>query len=378
MATVRQRVKNKLLAGARTLRVASNPRLLYLEVSNKLRSSKRLDGVIVTLTVYNNYGNVIQRYALQQFLAKNGYRFGMLDLHNSTPNKNHVNLRIFVKKYLTQEKFSIKKSARHSAYIVGSDQVWRHFSINKTWNQFGIQFLHFVKNESANRIAYAASFGVDTLEEAGINEWHQKMIKPLMKKFNAVSVRENSGRGLAKKLGAGKVAQVLDPTLLLNARDYEQLIERAKLLRAQSEKVFFYLIQQTPLTESAIEYYTHETDGGVYGILPYERGVKLPSVETWLNSIRNAEFVVTDSYHALVFSIIFHTDFIVFDKSLGGLARIKELLEPLGLEDRIVIQGNKKRYSPQHKPINWRGVEEKLAGQRKTSSDWLFQALLKE
>lgn len=360
-----QKVRNKLRLRARAR-----------ELKRRFTSSQ-VDGAIVTLTVYNNYGNVLQRFALQRLLSNNGLSFTMLDLKTDPVNPKHRNLKKFADKYLTQEFFDKDVSRYFKAYVVGSDQVWRHFSVNKTWEKFSIQFLEFVKNPRAKRVAYAASFGVDTLEEADIDETLAGKIRPLLRKFDAVSVREHSGVGMAKKLGANKVKQVLDPTLLLPASEYADLINASPLKATDSHDVFYYLIQQTPLTHAAISHYEKQHKTEAFGILPYDptNPNLLPTIEEWLKAIRDAKIVVTDSYHAVAFSIIFHTDFIVFDKQLGGIARIKELLEPLGLADRIVIQGKQIRYASKHAPINWQKVETALKKNRKASVDWLLGAL---
>jgi hypothetical protein len=345
------------------------------QLKGRILSSK-FDGAIVTLTVYNNYGNVLQRYALQKFLAIQNYNFTILDLKKDRINPNHKNLKNFTNKYVQQDVFSERASKYYKAYIVGSDQVWRHFSVNKTWKQFGIQFLDFVKYEKTKRIAYAASFGVDSLEEADINDFLFKKINPLIKKFDRVSVREKSGIQLAKKLGATKVEQVIDPTLLLESGIYSELIKEAKL-KKKSSPIFYYLIQRTPLINESIYLYEQKYKGIAWGILPYSPTLTepLPEVEAWLKGIRDARIVITDSYHAVAFSIIFHTDFIVFDKELGGTARIEELLKSLGLEDRLIKQDKNKKYVDNHHPINWIEVDKKLESMQKTSAAWLINSL---
>lgn len=360
------------------VRVKVSPRIRVQQVKRIAKSRIKFDGAIVTLTVFNNYGNVIQRYALQHFLKQNGFKFNMLDFHSGVVNKNHRHLRKFVNKYLIQEKFHPRLSKFYKIYIVGSDQVWRHFSINKGWGKFGSQFLSFVSSNKAHRVAYAASFGVDTFEDADIDEKRKNKIKPLVEKFNAISMREGSGKDLVEQLGGKDVSQVLDPTMLLNSSDYTKLVNNSKHADKMNSKVFFYLIEQTVLTESALEYYSEMEDTAPEGILPYAKDTVLPAMEQWLKGIRDANIVVTDSYHAVVFSIIFHTDFVVFDKKGGGIARIAELLKPLGLDDRIVIQGNKKTFTPRYKPVNWDSVDNILDKKRKESADWLLDALSKE
>lgn len=360
------------------IRSKIKPRTRLKQVKSIAMSLLKYDGAIVTLTVYNNYGNVIQRYALQKFLANHGYTFNMLDLHKSKINKYHKKIKKFADRYLDQDTFNPKVAKYYKTYIVGSDQVWRHFSVNRKWKNFGIQFLDFVTSNRTNRIAYAASFGVDSFEAADIDEKRKAKIKPLMEKFNHISVREKSAMGMVKELGGVSSDHVLDPTFLLPVSDYDALIASSKFKDKKSAPVFYYLIDPTPLIQSTIEYYEQKTNSKSVGVLPYlhpYRGIDLPTMEYWLKSIRDADIVIADSYHAVVFSIIFHTDFIVFDKKGGGLARIAELLEPLGLGDRIVIQGNKSRYNEKHKPIDWKKVDKELNKKRSESSDWLINAI---
>lgn len=336
------------------------------------------EGAIVTLTVYNNYGNVLQRYALQKFLAENNYKYHMFNFHKGGVSKHHMQVKEFVDRYISQASFNPRLAGRYKAYIVGSDQVWRYFSVNKDWKNFGPQFLNFVKNNEAKKIAYAASFGVDSLQDAGIVGDRRGVISRLMGRFDAISVRESSAVGMVDELTGMNAVQTLDPTLLLSADIYEGLIEASKSSKDKSSAIFYYLIDPTPLIQSFIKQNELALEEEADGVLPYlspYRGDDIPSVEYWLKGIRDAEIVITDSYHAVVFSLIFHTEFVIFDKKGGGIARITELLEPLGLADRIIVQGEKTEISNQFKPINWKKVDAVLAKSKKHSSEWLLRNL---
>ncbi len=374
-----KKIDNLTTSTAQKLRKRISPRVRARQAKALVKRHAKYDGAIVTLTVYNNYGNVIQRFALQKFLEMNNYKYVMFDLHTGEVNKHHRHVKKFVDKYLVQEKFNPRVSKFYKTYIVGSDQIWRHFSVNKGWKNFGIQFLSFVNNPKTKRVAYAASFGVDSLEEAGIVDRRKEKVTPLIKKFDHISVREASGVQLAEELGAKKVEQVLDPTLLIQARTYSALVNRSSVKDKEVSKVFYYMIDPTDLIKSTISQYEERYETKSKGILPYlgpYRGVALPSMEKWLKSIRDAEVVVTDSYHAVIFSIIFHTPFVVFDKKGGGTARIMELLKPLGLEDRVIEQSKRKSVDiKKFKTINWEKVEGILDKKRAHSGKWLLDSL---
>jgi nucleoside-diphosphate-sugar epimerase len=352
------------------------PILLPFQIKSHLFSRIFYDGAIVTLTGNYNYGSVMQRWALQKTLKSCGYKFKLMDfkfmLAMSKKTGDRANVAKFVNKHLDKETFNPHFSKFYKAYIVGSDQVWRDF-FNNDWNKFGRFFLNFVKGKSVKRIGYAISFGTDTLAGANIDAAKEKKIRPLVKKFNSISVREQSGTSLVKQLG-GSAVRVLDPTLLLDAKKYSALVDNSKFSKKRTAPLFFYILDTNKYKEKIIDYYSETMQLDKDGIFP-NNGKPLPPPEIWLKGFRDSRLVITDSFHGMVFSIINHTPFFVFANKARGIARMTELLDMLGIQNRIIVEGADVATLSENLSIDWDEVDKKLAEYRAESIQWLQKSL---
>lgn len=351
------------------------PRTRIKQIKAYRESRNHYDGAIVTLCGYYNYGSMIQRYALQQFLLEHGMRFRLLDLefmHKSGKKAgDRTLLKQFALDYFDQTPFKPQYAKYYRAYIVGSDQVWRPYF--KDWSKYGIFFLNFVSSDEAKRVAYAASFGESTLTKAGVDGSKQRMIRPLLKKFDAISVREESGIGLVRWLGC-KAEHVLDPTLLMSASFYSEIVNRSQYSDNETGDLFYYILDESEKKKEVIDSVSSLMGvNSVSGLTP-NNGLPLRPLEEWLKGFRDSKFVITDSFHGMVFSIINHTDFIVFGNRLRGIARIAELLGELGLDDRIAYEEDDFNLSS-YSAIDWDSVDEKLEPLKRKSQKWLLDAL---
>lgn len=341
------------------------------------RKYRNADGAILTLTGYYNYGNIIQRYALQEFLRQSGLNF-VSYWHEQliAPNTHPERLRYtkqFVDKWIVRKQFD--PGDNFPAYIVGSDQVWRNWGYLNEKDDLGYYFLNFTQNKPTKRIAYAASLGQNSLTEAMVSDDFIKYVEPLIQKFDGVSMREKSGAEAVRKAWGIKAAQVIDPTMLLTSKDYDHLIKESPYTLTATEPIFTYVLidneEKTRILEE-IKKATNLKANGLY----LENPDTLPPIEQWLKGFRDAELVVTDSFHGMVFSIINNTPFVVLESEAGGVARIISLLSQLGLEDRLVRAGTGDKYSfSAHKPINWTRVNKRLSVLRQESGNWLLDIL---
>lgn len=335
---------------------------------------------ILTQPLYCNYGGLVQCYALQQTLKKLGHETVVLqrewDRQYTITGALVYYPKMLVKKllgrreswhyYVTQEKrdyiaketnkFTEKYITPRSkpcyttkqlhqeverllldAIIVGSDQVWRPCYSPCQPNYF----LDFLPAESKiKRISYAASFGGDNWN--GSSELTAQCAK-LLQKFDAVSVREQSGIRLCKEHFNVDAIHVLDPTMLLEKEDYMNIanshIKRGTLfnyvLDRSSEKQ--HIIKTIADKTSKISFCSMpEQDDSIYNLYSdIDRSV-YPPVENWLSAFHEAEMVVTDSFHGTVFSIIFNKPFWVIGNEGRGMARFETLLSLFELEDRMI------------------------------------------
>ena len=208
------------------------------------------------------------------------------------------------------KKYNIKR------LVVGSDQVWRP---SYNLNVFDM-FLDFCKNEdNLKRIAYAASFGVDEWE---YTSEQTRKCSELAKKFDAISVREKSGVALCKNNFGVDATWVLDPTLLLNKEDY---CEVCKDVPVSSDKIL--VVYVLDMNDSICE---------LCNSIAKEQNLKIKVISSgsqafltipeWLAMFRDASYVVTDSFHGTVFSIIFEKEFKCIYNKNRGAARFESLM----------------------------------------------------
>lgn len=327
---------------------------------------------IVTLPLHTNYGGILQCYALQTVLERMGHDVQVL----SKPQYGRFYYMIyplvickrllkrfflgkdvtifkaphqiirqhtdrFVQEYIHQYKKRVWNSiiaSRFDAIVVGSDQVWR-----PAYSQpIKEAFLSFLGNSDIKRIAYAASFGVDNCDEYTPEQL--KICSQLLQKFNAVSVREISGVLLCHKYFGVDAVQMLDPTLLLDADDYRVLIRNGKTKPSTGEMLVYILdkseekialVNRIAKEKGLTPFWLDSPDEQMKN-LPLEKRIKM-SVEQWLRSFDDAEFVFTDSFHGCIFSIIFQKQFIVWGNEERGLSRFISLLEQFSLYDRLIF-----------------------------------------
>ncbi len=258
-----------------------------------------------------------------------------------------------------EELIDYVRQQNFNAYIVGSDQVWRPmYSPNLM-----TYFLDFVKNDnSVKKIAYAASFGVDNWEFSEDQTLEAAQLAP---QFDLITVRESSGIDLVAKYLKCHASHVLDPTLLLKRDDYLKLIENPTCgLINPDGQLFCYVLDDAPILSEAVKscesstgfksyFCNYSTPIGKIKSKKNKDECVVPPVEQWLKSFDEAKMVVTDSFHGVVFSIIFNKPFWVVSNHSRGAARFTSLLRLFSLENRIVSDPSKIDWEM---PIDWKSI----------------------
>lgn len=348
---------------------------------------------ILTLPLHTNYGGILQAYALQTVLERMGHEVVVIDTPNVKPMPSYLTLcKRFVKKALGQkvgvfaehyhnttypiisqytqpfiDKYIHRKvvnfpeelqESEFDAIVVGSDQIWRpKYYYSKVENAY----LAFTEGWDIKRVAYAASFGTDEWE---YTPEQTKTCGELLKKFDAVSVREESGVQLSKDYFGVNAKHVLDPTMLLDKEDYIHLIETAGTPKSKGT-LLNYILDETTEKRALIEQIAKDKK-----LIPFRVNSKVedrtapleeriqPPVEEWLRGFYDAEFVVTDSFHACVFSILFDKPFVVVGNKERGMARFKSLLKIFGLKDRLINCAEKNEYLNNNITINKNKLQE--------------------
>lgn len=370
----------------------------------------------------NNYGSVLQAFATQSAIEKLGYDceqivyFPKHSFHNLFARINLLFSKIFystlirnyrkkrrrktleyinrdIKRVESYSKFRKQYFSKlstnyndykslcegtqdYSAVIVGSDQLW--LPIGVATNFYNLKFV----DDKITKISYATSFGV-----AKIPYLQRKKYKDFLERFQKIGVREESGKKIIESLGVNGAKVVVDPTLLFNEQEWLNLIPNKE--NSLGKYIFCYFLGENRHHREYVKEISKELNiiivAEKHNELYVEADTNFGDFEPeslmpndFLNLIRNAEYVCTDSFHATVFSIIYHKKFLSFLRFPEGSCesrntRIIHLLDKLGLKTRLYTSG----LSKIDNPINYEIVDRELDSWRKDSWEFLETAFKK-
>ena len=363
---------------------------------------------IVTIDDYVNYGNRLQNYALTKLLQNEGFKV-FNGIRVFTKEDWIIRTNGAIKKlikwctpfsvvkgrlYSSQDKSGLKKEREkrfldfiHSyttileplvcvnhfyadkvlekygidSFIIGSDQVWNPYYEAKEY-----EFLTFAPKDK--RLSFAASMGVDSIPEE-VKLYFKKNLLDM----KYISVREEKAAEIVKEL-TGRTADItLDPTLLLKKTDWEHVAKKPELY-IESKYICTYFLGEVP---EAVKAFAKEKGMLIYAL----NSLDSPELYTldpaeFLYMIQNASYVLTDSFHAVAFSIKFNKEFYVFDRKQDGVSsmfsRIETITKRFGLENRIQ---NRDRIVEQEPISNWNEIEKELVAEKNKSMGKLLEAM---
>lgn len=368
---------------------------------------------IKTITCHDvyNYGASLQAYALQTFLERQGHEVEIIDYLPDYKDKRYdwfkipkesrlhflanvpvinkicglVCQRYAFKYYGRYTKFNSFKSEnlhctktqfhniadlkRHcpfaDLYIAGSDQIWNTKFINGTDPSYYCDFV----GDKNKCISYAASFATSEID----SEW-KEFIKEKLNNFRAISVREKTGVDLAKSLGYEATA-VLDPVFLLDRKDWESLCRREHKGRYL---IVYDFLRNDPRIKETCEQIAKVKNLKIYslndgGYTPWaDKNICDAGPIEFLEWINNAEFIVSNSFHATAFSVLFNKDFYTFPLTgYNNSSRMEDLLGLLGIANRL-LQDVK---CDIEFTIDYSKVNEKLRRDVINSQEWLINQI---
>lgn len=370
---------------------------------------------IMTQPLGSNYGGIMQAWALQKILKGMGhepvtinrqpdqpstvyktarlvYRAGMkavgkrkapINFENHLPDifkntKGFIDQKIIMSAplYSTKQLRDDFYREQYEAVIVGSDQTWRPKYSPNIYNYF----LNFLTDQPIKKIAYATSFGVDHWEYSSVQT---KKCHELSKKFGAISVREQSGVDLCNEYLQCDAKVVLDPTLIISADKYLTDLKINKI-KTRKQGLFTYILDPSQEKDELI-YNTAQ----ILELTPFSNQPKyslgkggstqaedyvFPKVEDWIKAFYEADFVLTDSFHGCIFSIIFNKPFFVIGNHHRGMARFKSLLKLFALEERLISESDQINIS-KLVAIDWNEVNIALEEQKNISAAFLAENL---
>lgn len=297
-----------------------------------------------------NFGAVLQTYSTYKSIERLGH---IPHIVNYVPKVKTIKGKIwtiamkflghgfdeFRKKYLpnilhktqTQNEL-ISLNNILDGFVVGSDQIWRYVDDHEKLCKY---YLDFVDDDKL-KISYAASFGVDFWPTNKIKITNH--IKKLLKRFDSISVREQSGQKICKDIFEVGSLQVLDPTLLLSKKDFNDIANPKRL--SKSKYIAYMLLDDTKEQETYLKKICKSNNLSFIRILGKKIHNKrmmyaFNSVGDWLSYVRDSELVITDSFHCLIFALIFQKNFAIVTNDRNGNTRLLNLLSLLKQENRI-------------------------------------------
>lgn len=368
-----------------------------------------------------NYGSMLQAYATQEAVNKLGYTAEfikykkkrtlvssikqiprllnsnlmfdkwmtckkrlLLSLHPAIKDFDVKRKELFIKfgvqyyQRFSEEYYGYKSlqqaASKYDSVLVGSDQLWTPGGLASNFYN-----LMFVPDE-VNKVSYATSFGVSSIP------WYQKVrTSRYLRRINYLSVRELRGAAIIDELSGREAKVVVDPTLLLTAEEWNERIPNRKVV--EFPYIFCYFLGENETHRIIAEEFSKKTGLRIVTTPALDSFVKKDlsfgdsqrfdiGPDDFVNLIRNAEYVLTDSFHGTVFSLLYHKQFMTFSRFMSGTqsrnSRIDSILRLTGLEDR---RYDGEVYGTIRENIDYARVDDKIADLRKESYEFLDSAL---
>lgn len=362
---------------------------------------------LIIFPIHPSHGCILQTFALQQVLLKDGHEVTIIDrqwdkpgifsrckdvlkfitgkisgkqifLRSKTQDILMSELMTFVNRNI-DNRIVYKSNPQYSglkefdAFIVGSDQTWRP----KYVSDVTYYYLEFVPKEAnVKRIAYAPSFGTD--------EWEYSpkltaYCKELIQRFDAVSVREESGVKLCNEMYNVEATHVVDPTMLLEKDDY---IKATNTNFQYDNIASYYLLDSSQEKLSIVKAVCDSL-----GLKPHRVNTETensnapvnlriaPSIEKWIDGFARSKFIIADSFHATVFAILFNKPFITIANTGRGLSRFESILGKLGLRNRLIFKADDLTENLITGSVDWELVNSCLRQERSRSLKFLIENL---
>ncbi len=349
-------------------------------------AEKKYDVGIVGWWYNENYGGTLTYFALHQILRSMGLSVLMIEKSapdGYVPNQDTVPRRFAAKHYKISNVYRNNKmgelNEKCSAFVSGSDQLFNP----ALWQYSGPQyFLDFASPEK-RLVSYASSFG-NTIK---CSDKHKMMMSYFLHRFDAISVREDYAVDLLSDNFGLKAKKVLDPVFVCDPNEYHRLAESSQVKPeekylvsfildpdAQKKQAILYLSEKLGLPYvNLLNAVNIEENSRKLGLDNIKPGI---DIEDFLSYYKNADFIITDSFHGTCFAIIFQKPFISISNKKRGAGRFASMLDELGLIDRMVENIFDIEKKPElQENIDYSYTSARLSVLRKDSYEWLRNAI---
>lgn len=362
---------------------------------------------LVTIHNTNNYGAIFQAFALQTILSRYAdveiinydnrhisrsfdlVRFslsihGLLgagkDIFRLFPRRRVINnFMRFIENNMnltkTYSSSDLKQGGggEFDCYVAGSDQIWNPACVSQNGIMDPVYFLDFCP-KGARKISYASSLGAYQFSDQ-----EKLKLKEYLNDFSVVSVREQGAQLLLQEVLGRKVNHVLDPTLLLSRDEWLESVGLPKQAEEKEKYILLYTVPKVPFVRSVVDFFSKKIglkvvtiDQGLSAGARVDEHIRDAGPLDFIRLFSEAEFVITDSFHGVCFSLNFGKPFVAV--SPGKYAnRIESLLSIVGLEDRLVK--SEADFSGFIVDVDYKDAHEKLLSARQASLNVLSTSL---
>ena len=371
--------------------------MLQAYATKKILDNNNIPNETINITNNIDFKKGKRKYYLSQILNFSFIKskLGMIKLKfdKKINKKLNENIQIRTKKYKEfRKEFNMSTETKtyndltnlakdkYSDVIVGSDQLW--LPVNVVADYYTLNWVP----EDINKISYATSFGVSTIPKK-----YNEKYKAFLQRINHLSVREDSGVKLIEAIANRKAELVCDPTILLTKEEWEEIATPGRIVKDKYILCYFlgrniehrkFAERLREATGYKIVSLNHADEyvkySDVYAdVTPYDIGPK-----EWINLIKNAEYVCTDSFHGTVFSLIFNKMFFDFRRysaknKNSTNSRIDSLLKIAGVNDERILAGTENIKMVLNYEIDFKTVNINLDNFRKMSKKWLLNSIIK-
>ena len=311
---------------------------------------------IITIHSIHNFGSVLQAYALQKFLLNSGYSVEVIDYRPTYLDQGRKKWRTYLGRLLNLRSYFKRKKKFNDfignnikttpkcffhfnelyqldrssiVFIAGGDQLWNDYHFSGQDESFKLTFVN-----KGTKMAFGTSMGRDNYSKPEIDNLINKV-----KDFKFIGLREKSSVQFLIESKYKNIKHVVDPVLLLDIKEYENILIEPKLSK---KYVVVYLVKKSKLLDQIIKYIRDNFDYEIVHICGFVKKCdndhfeKHSGPQEILGYIKNAEMIISGSYHATLFSIYFNKQFVSLLPHENTNARIIELLKMIGLFHRII------------------------------------------
>ncbi len=357
---------------------------------------------ILTLAPATNYGGIAQAWALRHILMEMGHqatvvslalkpltalRYGIGNIlirnglhptkHYHIPSRSEqlsitARLRPFIAEQIAPAPPCSPRAlstAKFDGYIVGSDQVWSP----EYTRPYGAEnfFLAFLPpTDRRLRVAYGASMGSDKWR---FSESESNALRILAQRFDALSVRESSAVEICRNHLGVECTPVADPVMVVGREKLLGIVGMEPI--PQRQTTFCYILDPSEQKQSICQLIADHRSNKIERFLPDSPTEVLPSMEEWIAGFAGAGCVVTDSFHGMVMALLMERPFVVLGNQERGMARFGSLLGALNLESRLIAPDCPAPEAVMEMPIEWGKVRERIGMMRRSSLQFLSNAL---